>query len=137
MGFQKQCRGCRRKHLGLSALLVTIEILQNQSGLHATVFLSIDPSRFFFAGLPAADDRFTFVMTLISLSELSSFCRPFFTSLGLSRIGRIFVSRIRFHTCLVTEECVHRYESLTSVGISTSSFFASVFAGKHSSTLLS
>ena len=33
--------------LRLSAPLVTIEILQNQYGLHATIFLSIDPSRLY------------------------------------------------------------------------------------------
>ena len=45
--FQRQCRWCRCKHLGLSAPLVTMEVLQNQTGLHAPVLLSIDPSRLY------------------------------------------------------------------------------------------
>ena len=70
-------------HLGLSAPLVTMEVLQNQNWTSRTaVLLSIDPSRLHHSVLPAADDRFTVFMTPTSLSEFSSFCRPFFTSLN-------------------------------------------------------
>ena len=115
--------------------MVTIEILQNLSGLHATVFLSIDPSRLYHS-FAVADDRFTVVTTPISLSKFSSFCRHLLrTSLdrqGLSgiRLPRIVIPRIRFHTALVAEECVHRvyhrYESSISTGMCTSSNFVSV-----------
>ena len=79
--------------------------------------------------LPAADDRFTAVMTPISLDEFSFFgivkdCQDF-------RLHGIVIPRIRFHTVVVAEECVHRvnrYESSISVGMSTSSFFVSVFS---------
>ena len=43
---------------GVGAKLITIEVFQNQAGLHATVSLSIDPSRLDHS-LPALSDRFT------------------------------------------------------------------------------
>ena len=68
--------------------------------------------------MPAADDRFTVVMTTIAVSEFSSFCRPLHTSLGSSRIVKNFrlpgivISRIHFHTGLIAEECVHRVRQI-------------------------
>ena len=87
--FSERC-----KHPGLNVPWVTIEILQNQSGLQATVFLSIDPSRLYHS-FAVAGDRFTVVMTPISLSEFSSFCRHLFTSLASSRMVRISFAQNR------------------------------------------
>ena len=87
--------------------------------------------------LPAADARFTVVMTPISLSEFGSFCRPFSTSLRSSRIVWIFVcpessfqgfvSNTRVSSLKSVFSVFIRYESTLTTGMSTSSFFVPVF----------
>ena len=132
--FQRQCRWCRCKHLGLSAPVVTIEVVQNQSGLHATVSLSTDPSRL--DRLRAADACFVVVITLISLCEFSSFCRFFLHLFGIVKdcqdfgLPRIVIQKDSYQSrrSKVCSPCSSiRCESTLSIGMSTSSFFVSVF----------
>ena len=65
--------------------------------------------------LPAADDRFTAVMTPISVDEFSFFgivkdCQDF-------RLHGFVIPRIRFHTVVVAEECVHRVQQIRTLGL--------------------
>ena len=101
--FQRQCRRCRRKHLGLSAPLITIEVLQNLSGLHATVILSIDPSRLYHKF--RRHDTLFFERVQLLLSFLLHCFGTVKDCLDF-RLPGIVIPRIRFHTGLVAEECV-------------------------------
>ena len=98
----------------LSAPVVTIEVLQNQSGLHATVFTSIDPSHLnhSFASCRCSlhsrhETHFSQRVQLFLSSFLHFFgvvkdCRSF-------RLPGIVIPRIRFqHKSPVAQECVHR-----------------------------
>ena len=78
--FQRQCRWCRCKHPGLSAPLITIETFQNFSELHATVLLSIDPSRLYHL-----------LLSSLLFYWIVNDCQDF-------RLPGIVIPRIRFHT---------------------------------------
>ena len=78
--FQRERRWCRCKHLELSAPLITIKVLQNRSGLHSTVSLTIDTSRLdhwiasCFRSLHSCHDTHFFQRVQLLLSSLLHFC---------------------------------------------------------------
>ena len=100
----------------VGANLITIEVFQNQAGLHA-VFLLIDPSRLDHS-LPALSDRF--------IPEFNTFCRLFLTSLGSLRIVEIGCTctkmtrhselYVLFRDCLVTVILTTVTDTTSTVG---------------------
>ena len=91
--FRRQCRWCRCKHLGLSKPLITIEVFQNLDFTQPS--FSRSTHSVCVTRVPAADDR----------GEFSSSCRPFFTSLGSSRIVKTFVCPKSKFQGLVSTPC--------------------------------
>ena len=101
------------KHLGRSVPLVSIEVLQNQPGLHTTVFFSIDPSRL---NHPQIVSELSW-HPILSVSSAPSDVRSphLWDRRGLSRFSfspTRLTPKLRFPTSLIVEKSVHRVQQI-------------------------